>query len=193
MRVEVVAAGKEVEELMLPKLSPVEEVLVSPLPKFSPKPVEAAVVVAAFVVAAAADVKLKPGVEEVPAVLELKPPRLKLRVGAVDAVVADDNPTPPLAEALEVVDKRGWTAATAGAEVRGVPKVNEPPPPKPPNAGAAEVVLAVAPPNPPNPEEAGAVALGATPPEAPNPNDFKPPVEAAEAAAIVVAVLIGSK
>jgi len=63
VRVELVAAGKEVEELMLPKLSPVEEVLVSPLPRFNPKPVEEAVVVAAFVVAAAAaDVRLKPAV-----------------------------------------------------------------------------------------------------------------------------------
>ena len=105
MRVEVEATGKEVEELMLPKLSPVEEVLVSPLPRFNPKPMEEAVVVAAFVVAAAAaDVRLKPWVE---AVLELKPPKLKLKVGAVDAVVADDNPTPPVAEAFEVVDKRG--------------------------------------------------------------------------------------
>lgn len=68
-----------------------------------------------------------------------------------------------------------------------MPKVNEPPPPKPPNAGAAEVVLAIVPPNPPNPEEAGAVALGATPLEAPKPNDFIPPVEAAGAAAAVVA------
>jgi len=107
VRVEVVATGKEVEELMLPKLSPVEEVLVRPLPRFNPKPVEEAVVVAAFVVAAAAaDVRLKPWVE---AVLELKPPKLKLKVGAVDAVVvvADDNPMPPVAEAFEVVDKRG--------------------------------------------------------------------------------------
>ena len=107
MRVEVEATGKEVEELMLPKLSPVEEVLVRPLPRFNPKPMEEAVVVAAFVVAAAAaDVRLKPWVE---AVLELKPPKLKLKVGPVDAVVvvADDNPTPPVAEAFEVVDKRG--------------------------------------------------------------------------------------
>jgi len=107
VRVEVEATGKEVEELMLPKLSPVEEVLVRPLPRFNPKPMEEAVVVAAFVVAAAAaDVRLKPWVE---AVLELKPPKLKLKVGPVDAVVvvADDNPTPPVAEAFEVVDKRG--------------------------------------------------------------------------------------
>ena len=106
MRVEVEATGKEVEELMLPKLSPVEEVLVSPLPRFNPKPMEEAVVVAALVVAAAADVRLKPWVE---AVLELKPPKLKLKVGPVDAVVvvADDKPTPPVAEAFEVVDKRG--------------------------------------------------------------------------------------
>ena len=107
VRVEVEATGKEVEELMPPKLSPVEEVLVSPLPRFNPKPVEEEVVVAAFVVAAAAaDVRLKPWVE---AVLELKPPKLKLKVGPVDAVVvvADDNPTPPVAEAFEVVDKRG--------------------------------------------------------------------------------------
>ena len=107
VRVEVEATGKEVEELMPPKLSPVEEVLVRPLPRFNPKPVEEEVVVAAFVVAAAAaDVRLKPWVE---AVLELKPPKLKLKVGPVDAVVvvADDNPTPPVAEAFEVVDKRG--------------------------------------------------------------------------------------
>ena len=107
VRVEVEATGKEVEELMLPKLSPVEEVLVRPLPRFNPKPMEEAVVVAAFVVAAAAaDVRLKPWVE---AVLELKPPKLKLKVGPADAVVvvADDNPTPPVAEAFEVVDKRG--------------------------------------------------------------------------------------
>jgi len=106
VRVEVVATGKEVEELMLPKLSPVEEVLVRLLPRFNPKPVEEAVVVAAFVVAVAADVRLKPWVE---AVLELKPPKLKLKVGAIDAVVvvADDNPMPPVAEAFEVVDKRG--------------------------------------------------------------------------------------
>lgn len=107
VRVEVEATGKEVEELMLPKLSPVEEVLVRPLPRFNPKPMEEAVVVAAFVVAAAAaDVRLKPWVE---AVLELKPPKLKLKVGPVDAVVvvADDKPTPPVAEAFEVVDKRG--------------------------------------------------------------------------------------
>ena len=40
---------------------------------------------------------------------ELKPPRLKLSVGAVDEVVAvvDDNPAPPIAEGLDVVDKRG--------------------------------------------------------------------------------------
>jgi len=110
VRVEVVAAGKEAEELMLPRLSPVEEVLVKPVPRFSPKPVEEAVVVAAFVVAAAAaDVRLKPWVEAVLAVLELKPPRLKLKVGAVEpvVVVADVNPTPPVAEALGVVDKRG--------------------------------------------------------------------------------------
>jgi len=110
VRVEVVAAGKEAEELMLPRLSPVEEVLVKPVPRFSPKPVEEAVVVAAFVVAAAAaDVRLKPWVEAVLAVLELKPPRLKLKVGAVEPVVvtADVNPTPPVAEALGVVDKRG--------------------------------------------------------------------------------------
>jgi len=106
VRVEVEATGKEVEELMLPKLSPVEEVLVRPLPRFNPKPVEEEVVVAALVVAAAADVRLKPWVE---AVLELKPPKLKLKVGPADAVVvvADDNPTPPVAEAFEVVDKRG--------------------------------------------------------------------------------------
>lgn len=108
VRVEVEATGKEVEELMPPKLSPVDEVLVRPLPRFNPKPVEEEVVVAAFVVAAAAaaDVRLKPWVE---AVLELKPPKLKLKVGPVDAVVvvADDNPTPPVAEAFEVVDKRG--------------------------------------------------------------------------------------
>jgi hypothetical protein len=106
VREEVVATGKEVEELMLPKLSPVEEVLVRLLPRFNPKPVEEAVVVAAFVVAVAADVRLKPWVE---AVLELKPPKLKLKVGAIDAVVvvADDNPMPPVAEAFEVVDKRG--------------------------------------------------------------------------------------
>ena len=105
VRVEVEPTGKEVEELMLPKLSPVEEVLVRPLPRFNPKPMEEVVVVAAFVVAAA-DVRLKPWVE---AVLELKPPKLKLKVGPVDAVVvvADDNPTPPVAEAFEVVDKRG--------------------------------------------------------------------------------------
>ena len=110
VRIEVVAAGKEVDELMLPRLRPVEEVLVKPLPKFSPKPVEDAVVVAAFVVAAAADVRLKPGVEAVlAALLELKPPRLKAKVGAVAevVVVADDSPTPPVAEGLEVVDRRG--------------------------------------------------------------------------------------
>ena len=108
VRIEVVAAGKEVDELMLPRLRPVEEVLVKPpLPKFSPKPVEDTVVVAAFVVAAAADVRLKPGVEAVLAAL--KPPRLKAKVGAVAevVVVADDNPAPPVAEGLEVVDKRG--------------------------------------------------------------------------------------
>lgn len=113
VRMEVVAAGKEVEELMLPRLRPVEEVLVRPpAPKFSPapKPVEDAVVVAAFVVAAAADAdgRLNPGVEAVlAALLELKPPKLKARVGAgagVAVVVADDNPTPPGAEGLEVVD-----------------------------------------------------------------------------------------
>lgn len=62
VRAEVVAAGKDVEELMPPRLRPVEEVLVKPLPRFSPtpKPVEDAVVVAAFVVAAAAEVKLNP-------------------------------------------------------------------------------------------------------------------------------------
>ena len=38
---------------------------------------------------------------------ELKPPRLKLSVGAVDEVVAVDNPAPPVAEGLDVVDKRG--------------------------------------------------------------------------------------
>merc|ERR1719234_1238618 len=110
--IDVVAAGKEVEELMLPRLRPVEEVLVKPpaLPKFSPapKPVEDAVVVAALVVAGAADGRLKPGVEAVlAALLELKPPRLKARVGAVagvEAVVAEDSPTPPVAEGLEVVD-----------------------------------------------------------------------------------------
>lgn len=105
--VEVVAAGREVDELMPPKLSPVEEVLVSPPlpPKFNPRPVEEEVVVAAFVVAAAvADVKLKPGVEAVLALLELKPPRLKLKVGAVDAVVVV---APPVAEAFEVEDNRG--------------------------------------------------------------------------------------
>jgi len=111
VRIEVVAAGKEVEELMLPRLSPVDEVLVKPpLPKFSPKPVEDAVVVAAFVVAAAAEVRLKPGVEAVlAALLALKPPKLKAKVGAVAevVVVADDNPAPPVAEGLEVVDRRG--------------------------------------------------------------------------------------
>ena len=57
----MVAAGKDVEELMPPRLRPVEEVLVKPLPRFSPtpKPVDDAVVVAAFV-AAAAEVKLNP-------------------------------------------------------------------------------------------------------------------------------------
>ena len=107
VRIEVVAAGKEVDELMLPRLRPVEEVLVRPLTKFSPKLVEDAVVVAAFVVAAAPDVRLKPGVEAVLAAL--KPPRLKAKVGAVAevVVVADDNPAPPVAEGLEVVDKRG--------------------------------------------------------------------------------------
>ena len=56
----MVAAGKDVEELMPPRLRPVEEVLVRPLPRFSPtpKPVEDAVVVAALVVAA--EVKLNP-------------------------------------------------------------------------------------------------------------------------------------
>ena len=111
VRIEVVAAGKEVDELMLPRLRPVEEVLVKPpLPKFSPKPVEDGVVVAAFVVDAAADVRLKPGVEAVlVALLELKPPRLKAKVGAVAevVVVASDNPAPPVAEGLEVVERRG--------------------------------------------------------------------------------------
>ena len=110
VRIDVVAAGKEVEELMLPRLRPVEEVLVRPpLPKFSPKsPVEDAVVVVALVVAAAAvDGRLKPGVEAVlAALLEPRPPRLNAKVGAVAGVVvvAEDSPTPPVTEGLEVVD-----------------------------------------------------------------------------------------
>ena len=101
VRVEVVAAGKEVEELMPPRLSPVDEVLVNP-PRFSPKPA-ADVTAAGFDVAA--EVKLKPGVEAVLALLELRPPRLKFKVGADEAVVV--VAAPPVAGALEVVDMRG--------------------------------------------------------------------------------------
>jgi len=102
VRVEVVAAGKDVEELMPPRLSPVDEVLVNP-PKFNPNPA-ADVVAAGFDVAAAED-KLKPGVETVLALLELKPPRLKFKVGAAVAVVV--VAAPPVAGAFEVVDMRG--------------------------------------------------------------------------------------
>ena len=102
VRVEVVAAGKDVDELMPPRLSPVDEVLVNP-PRFNPNP--AADVVAAGFDVAAAEVKLKPGVEAVLALLELKPPMLKFKVGADEAVVV--VAAPPVAGALEVVDMRG--------------------------------------------------------------------------------------
>ena len=102
VRVEVVAAGKDVDEVMPPRLSPVDEVLVNP-PRFNPNP--AADVVAAGFDVAAAEVKLKPGVEAVLALLELKPPRLKFKVGAAEAVVV--VAAAPVAAALEVVDMRG--------------------------------------------------------------------------------------
>jgi len=105
VRVEVVAAGKEVDEVMPPRLSPVDEVLVNP-PRFSPKP--AADVVAAGFDVAAAEVKLKPGVEAVLALLELKPPRLKFKVGADEAVVV--VAAPPVAA-------RGQAEAWSGGSV----------------------------------------------------------------------------
>lgn len=199
------AADAGVEEVIPPKLSPVEEVLVEAAPKLKPGVVLA-------VDAATTPTDVLPAVRVLP---RLKPPKavgaaLLLGAAVVAVGAPEEKLKPPVGrlepkpsvgafEASGVMEATGATLATGAAAVlepNGVPMVKDPPPKPPnveapldglgavvvlaPNAGKLDpeeiVILGVAP-NPPNPTVAAVVAAGATVVAAPNPPN--PPIDEA--------------